>query len=224
MALTAHQTPTVVWLVEDDPGYRTSISFLLGHTSGLSCPEAFGDCETALDLLDAYADRAKPFALPNVLLLDINLPGLNGLDAIEAFKQRLPKTQVVMLTIRDDPDTIYTAFAAGASGYLFKNANVDEIIEAVRQAARGGMLMPAPVASKVLSLFQQTPAPDDFGLSEREREVLAEMAEGYTQKEIAARLFVSPNTVNTHIQHIYAKLHVHCAPEAVAKAIRAGLI
>jgi DNA-binding NarL/FixJ family response regulator len=129
-----------------------------------------------------------------------------------------------MLTIRDDAETIYAALRAGASGYLIKNDQVDQIVAAIREAAQGGTLMPAPVARKVLGFFQQQESKPDYGLTEREMEVLQEMTEGYVQKEIADRLFISPSTVNTHIQHIYEKLHVHSGIEAVAKALRERLV
>lgn len=225
--LTGMNTSSItVWIVEDRADYRETVSHLLNHVSGMACPMAFEDCESALELLDAHAGRVRPWTLPDVLLLDVNLPGMSGLDGISALKTRLPRTHIVMLTIRDDKEAIHRSLQAGASGYLFKNTSLDHIIEAVRQAANGGLLMPASVAEKVLHFFQSSGAvpQDDFGMTPREIEVLREMADGYTQKEIADRLFIAPSTVNTHLQHIYEKLHVRCGPEAVAKAIRAGLI
>jgi DNA-binding NarL/FixJ family response regulator len=159
-----------------------------------------------------------------VLLLDVNLPGMSGLDGLGALKARLPAARVVMLTIRDDAETIYAALGAGASGYLLKNADPDQLAAAVEAARNGGMLMPGPVARKVLAAFEgPTPTPD-YGLTDRERDVLREMVQGHTQKEIAERLFVSPSTVNTHVQHIYEKLHVHSGSAAVAKAVRERLV
>lgn len=217
--------PTItVWVIEDDLQYRQTLAYLLDHTSDLRCGQTFEACEEALDLLDAYEGRAKPEWWPDVVLLDVNLPGLSGIEGLGRLKAHLPKTQILMLTIRDDADTIYEALRAGASGYLVKNAGVDQIIAAVREASQGGTLMTAPVARKVLSFFQQqTAMPPDYGLTEREKDVLREMTEGRTQKEIADKLFISPHTVNTHIQHIYKKLHVHSGVEAVAKAIRERL-
>lgn len=214
-----------VWIVEDDGEFRKTLTFLLDNTSGMACGHVFGSCEEALDLLDEFSGRARPWDLPDVLLLDINLPGLSGLEGIGRLKTLLPGTGIVMLTIRDDADTIYEAFRAGASGYLLKNAGVDQIISAVREAHQGGTLMPAPVARKVLAFFQQQGAAvPDYGLTDREKDVLREMTEGRAQKEIADRLYVSPSTVNSHIQHIYEKLHVHSGIEAVAKALRERLV
>lgn len=215
---TAHTI--TIWVIEDEPGYRTTLKDLLDNVSGMNCAFAFEDCESVLDMLSTYEGRARPWNQPDVLMLDINLPGLNGIEGIGALKTHLTGTRIVMLTINDDAETIYAAFQAGASGYLFKNSSVDQIIDAIRQAALGGLLMPAPVADKVLRFFQQAPSGEDPGLTEREKEVLREMAKGYSQKEIATRLFISPHTVNAHVRNIYEKIHVRCAAEAVAVAIR----
>jgi DNA-binding NarL/FixJ family response regulator len=214
----------IVWVVEDDTSFRDTLAFLLEHTTGMTCGHTFGSVEDALAYADAYEGRSTSWPQRDVMLLDVNLPGMTGLDGIAALKARLPDTQIVMLTIRDSANTIFDAFRAGASGYLLKNAGVDRIVAAVREAAAGGMLMPAPVARQVLGLFQRHKTPSDYGLTEREVEVLREMTEGCTQKEIAERLFVSPSTVNTHVQRIYAKLHVRSATEAVAKVLRERLL
>lgn len=218
-------TPIVVWVIEDDKELRSTVKQVLDSWSKLQCPLDFGSCEEALELLENYKHRAKPFDMPDVILLDVNLPGISGIQGIERIKELLPNTKIIMLTIEGDSNTIYSAFSAGASGYLIKNSSVDQIIDAVQQASEGGMLMPPTVATKVLAYFQKDKIPEvDFGLSLREIEVLKEMAEGQTQREIADRMFIAPATVNTHIQHIYQKLHVNCAPGAVAKAIRNNLI
>jgi len=213
-----------VWVIEDDSEFRETLAFLLDNTSGMKCGGAHGDVETALDWVDSYQRRSRPWPRPDVLLLDINLPGLSGIEGLGHIKAKLPDTRIVMLTIRDDANTIVSAFQKGASGYLLKNAGVDRIIAAVREARSGGMLMPAPVARQVLDIFRQQAPDQDYGLTDREKEVLNEMVSGRTQKEIAERLFVSPNTINTHVQHIYDKLHVHSGTEAVAKAVRERLV
>ena len=216
---------TVIWVIEDDHKFRGTLKQLFDNWSTMQCPLDFGSCVEALELIDAYSNRPTPFSKPDVIILDVNLPEINGLEGIGLIKQRLPETQIVMLTIRDDTDSIYRAFQEGASGYLIKGSGMDEIINAIQQASLGGMLMPAPVAAKVKTYFKQDlPNTQEFGLSLREKEVLEEMASGYTQKEMADRLDVSPNTINTHVQNIYSKLHVRCAPEAVAKAIRNKVI
>jgi DNA-binding NarL/FixJ family response regulator len=213
-----------VWVIEDDSEFRETLSFLLDNTSGMKCGGAHSDVETALDWVNSYQRQSRPWPRPDVLLLDINLPGLSGIEGLGRIKAKLPDTRIVMLTIRDDANTIVSAFQQGASGYLLKNAGVDRIIAAVREAHSGGMLMPAPVARQVLDIFRQQTPDHDYGLTDREKEVLNEMVSGRTQKEIAERLFVSPNTINTHVQHIYDKLHVHSGTEAVAKAVRERLV
>ena len=220
-----HEASIVVWTIEDRPAYRNTLTTLLNNLSDMQCPQAFEDCESALSFLDDKADSPILWSKPDVLLLDVELPGIDGVEGISALKERLPMTKIIMLTIRDDTDTIVASFKAGASGYLFKDASAEEIIEAVRQGARGGLLMPGNVAQKVLQFFKEDGEPtNDFDLSPRELDVLQEMAYGFSQKEIAQRLFISPATVNSHISHIYQKLHVRCAAAAVAFAIRNNLV
>ena len=214
--------PATVWIVEDDAGYRDAVAATLAPSADVQ--RVFGSVEDALAWADAHAGRAPAGGWPDVLLLDVNLPGLTGIEGLGALKARLPGTRIVMLTIRDDADTIYGALGAGASGYLLKDAPADQIAAAVEAARAGGMLMPGPVARRVLARFEQPAPAPDYGLTERERDVLREMVLGHTQKEIAARLFVSVNTVNTHVQHLYEKLHVHNGSAAVAKALRERLL
>lgn len=211
-----------IWIIEDDVKFRDTVTLLIKNTPNMVCHNAFGSCEDALEYLKA-AKKNKEWTPPHVLLLDVNLPGKSGIESIGALKTHMPDTSIVMLTIRDDSDTIYKALRNGASGYLFKNAGVHEIISVIKESRSGGTLMPAPVARKVLGLFHEEPT-KDYGLTAREREVLEEMSQGYTQKEIGVRLFITENTVNTHIQNIYAKLHVRSGIEAVARALRERLI
>jgi DNA-binding NarL/FixJ family response regulator len=214
--MTTNTSDIRIWLVEDDESYRQTLSFVVGKTEYFNVEFEFGDCEAAID-------AARNGHSADVILLDVNLPGLSGVEGLSTLKRLVPSARIVMLTIIDDAATIFEAFQNGASGYLLKNSSVDKIIAAVREAASGGMLMPAPVAEKVLAHFHR-PDREDYGLTSREQDVLEEMGRGYSQKEIADRLFVSPHTVNTHIQHIYDKLHVRSGLEAVAKAFREGLI
>lgn len=205
-----------VWIVEDDAGYREALAAALAP----AVRQTFGSVEDAV----AWAAVAPPREAPDVALLDVNLPGMTGIEGLALFKARLPATRFVMLTIRDDAATVYAALGAGASGYLLKSAGADEILAAVEAARAGGMLMPAPVARLLLAQFApDAPAPD-YGLTARERDVLTEMTGGYTQKEIAERLFVAPTTVNSHVQSLYEKLHVRTASAAVAKAVRERIV
>ena len=212
----------VVWLVEDDADYRGAVAELVGgHVRSV---ETFGSVEAVLSRVDSLGRATPEGGWPEVVLLDVNLPGVTGIEGLGELKARLPGSVVVMLTIRDDAETIYAALGAGASGYLLKSASPDELLGAIREARAGGMLMQRQVARLVLAAFEdRRPAPD-YGLTRRETEVLAEMVEGHTQPEIADRLFVSLSTVNSHVQNIYAKLHVHNGSAAVAKAVRERLV
>ncbi len=213
----------MVWMIEDDTVFRDTFASVFELSPDVSCTGLFGSCEDAFAYINSADYVADTTLAPDVVLLDINLPGKSGLEGLETLKDLLPQSRIVMLTIRDEAETIFEAFRKGASGYLPKNAPVDEILDAVNEAYRGGTLMPAPVARKVLATLQSGPT-KDYDLSDREVDVLREMTNGKSQQAIADALFVSRHTVNTHIQHIYEKLHVHSGIEAVAKALRERLV
>ena len=208
-------THVSVWIVEDDVDFRDAFCEVVGPEVALD--GVFESVEEAVAHLDLSAGQ------PDVVLLDVNLPGLSGIDGIDAIKARAPSARIVMLTIKDDPGTIADALGAGASGYLTKGASVEDLLGAIRQAHAGGMLMQPAVARAVRAAFERAPVPD-YGLTDRERDVLREMVAGGTQREIAERLFVSASTVNSHVQHVYEKLHVHSGSAAVAKAVRERLV
>lgn len=211
--------PIRMWIVEDDTEYRAGLTRLIERTAGLQLARAFPTAEAVLRELEWSKDERGP----EVVLMDVNLPGMNGLDCLVRVKARFPEAAIVMLTIRDDRDTIFGALCSGASGYIPKNCPVDELIAAIQQAHRGGMLMPAAVAKKVMAQLSR-PTAAEYGLSSREKDVLAGMVEGLSQKEVANALGISVATVNVHVQHIYAKLHVNSSSTAVAKAIRERLV
>ena len=213
---------TVVWLVEDDADYRGAVSEWVGQHA--RAVETFGSVEEAVARIDAVRGGTPDPGWPDVVLLDVNLPGASGVEGVAEVKGRLPGAAVVMLTIRDDAETVYAALGAGASGYVLKGARPDELLAAVREGQSGGMLMQRRVARLVRAAFEDRRPPPDYGLTARESEILAEMVEGHTQPQIAERLFVSLSTVNTHVQSIYAKLHVHTGSAAVAKAVRERLV
>ena len=214
---------SAVWIVEDDPDYRETVAECVGGAVG--AVEAFGSVAEAVARLDSFRAGAAPDGgWPSAVLLDVNLPGMSGIDGVAEIKRRLPATSVVMLTIRDDPETLYAALGAGASGYLLKTATADEIRAALDEAHGGGVLVRGRVAELVLGAFEaHRPAPD-YGLTPREADVLREMAAGRTQPQIAERLFVTASTVNSHVQSVYAKLHVNNANAAVAKAVRERIV
>lgn len=211
-----------VWIVEDEDLYRTEIADLIDETGGMYCPHAFPSCEALIAALEAQTEDE----LPAIILMDISLPGgMNGVEGAARVKALLPTTQVIMLTIHEEDDTVFDALRAGASGYLLKNVSEERLIEGIREARRGGVPMTSAIARKVLNLFRQQATPGvDYGLTKREKEILHFLVDGHQLKQIAEELFVSRHTVDSHIRNIYAKLHVHSRARAVVKAVREGLI
>jgi len=198
-------------VVEDDVSVRNILSGWLENASGFVCAGVFADVESALSEIS----RVKP----DVVLLDINLPGLSGIECVRQLKPRLPSTQFVMLTVYEDSNHIFDALSAGATGYLIKTTSREAVIAALREVHAGGSPMSGNIARKVVqSLHQPKPTlkPSE-DLSKRENEVLGLLAQGYLYKEIADSLGISIETVNTYIRRIYEKLHVHSRAQAVAR-------
>jgi DNA-binding NarL/FixJ family response regulator len=202
-----------VALVEDDAGVRQRLANVLKQAPGITCAGSFATAEEAV--------QAIPQLRPQVVFMDINLPDHNGVWAVQQLSPLLPRTQIVMLTVHDDTDTIFQSLAAGASGYLLKPVQSAEFIDAVRNVSSGGVPMASNIARKIIHSFAQ-PAPaaastEMESLTDREREVLDHLAKGYLYKEVADRLNISYRTVHTHIEHIYEKLHVRSRTQAVAR-------
>ena len=210
--------PTTLWVIEDNGSYRNSIAALLESTRGLCCTHAFRSCEEALKTLEEdYA--------PEIILMDIGLPGMSGIEGLARIKAISPSTGLIMLTVFDDEKKIFEAICAGASGYLLKSAQPQEITGAVRQVLGGGAAMDARIARKVLDMFSRLSVPmGEYGLTGREKEILHLMVDGLTAKGIAEKLFLSLRTIDTHVKNIYTKLHVHSRSGAVAKAFRERLL
>jgi DNA-binding NarL/FixJ family response regulator len=209
--------PISVWLIEDNHSFRNTIARVLNKVPGLSCAHNFSNSE---DALDALANGA----LPDVALVDVELPGMNGILAVRRMKSMSPATRIIMLTVFDDDDKIFKAVCAGASGYLLKTAPVESIVESIRDVYKGGAPMTPRVARSVLDMFSKLMAPQhDYGLTSRERNILELMTQGLIKKEIADQLSLSYHTVDTHLRNIYAKLHVHTRSGAVAKALKERL-
>ena len=204
--------PIRVAIVEDDLRWRTNLERLLRDTEGLECVGSFRSGEEAVENL--------PSKNPNVVLMDINLPGISGVECTRQLRISLPNTLIVMLTVYDDSDRIFQALQMGASGYLLKRAPADEIIQAIQDVHKGGAPMSAYIARKVVQSFQrQAPtAKSDEVLSKRESEVLGYVARGYSDKEVADALGLSPATVRSYLKNIYGKLHVHSRTQAILKA------
>lgn len=200
-----------VSIVEDDARVRVSFSRLVDQAPGFCCVSQHSCAEDALEAL--------PAVRPHVVLMDINLPGISGVECIHALKTRLPDAQVVMLTVYEDTDLIFGALSAGATGYLLKRTPPDELLRGIRDVHRGGSPMTSHIARKVVQFLRQAPpeGPAEETLSPREREVLDYLSRGYLYKEIAAELTLSYDTVHTYVRRIYEKLQVHSRTEAVAK-------
>ena len=207
-----------IWIVEDHAAFRRTLVRVLNAEAGLQCTRDFDSCEkvhTALGLDDA----------PDLILLDVGLPVMSGLDGIRLIKERAPKTLVVILTVFEDDDKVFRAICAGAAGYLLKTSGVAEITQAVCDALAGGSPMTPRIARRVLDMFSKfAPKQSDYGLSEREKEILQLMTTGLIKKEIADKLTLSIHTVDTYLRRIYEKLEVNTRTGAVAKALKEGLV
>lgn len=201
-------------IVEDDRGLRESITQYIAASRGFQCVSQYASAEEALEHL--AQDK------PDVVLMDINLDGMSGIECARRLKAAAPAIQILMLTVFDDTEQIFNALAAGASGYLLKRVNPPKLLEAIREVHAGGSPMSGPIARKVVSSFQarQASIPQKANLSPREREVLECLAQGRAYKQISDQLGVSIDTIRTYIRRIYEKLHVCSRTEAVAKYLR----
>lgn len=211
------ETLTAV-VIEDQREIREGLQVLINGTPGYRCTAAFGSMEEVFS-----GPAADP---PQVILLDIGLPGLSGLEGIPLLLARYPKAAILVLTIYDDDERIFRALCAGASGYLLKKTPPARLLENLREAMDGGAPMSLEVARKVITLFRKFQPPETAGhnLSPHELRLLRLLSEGHNYKTAAGKLGVSVNTVSFHMRHIYEKLHVHSKSEAVAKALRSGIL
>lgn len=206
--------PITISIVEDNDQLRGTLARMLDRTEGFKCISQFPTAEAALESL--------PKERPEVVLMDINLPGMNGVECVRKLKQVAPQIQSVMLTAYEDTDNIFAALAAGATGYLLKRAPRAELLDAIRDVHNGGSPMTAHIARKVVLSFQKTGVSPQSteNLSAREQEVLDCLSKGFLYKEIAEKIGISYETVHTYIRRIYEKLQVRTRTEAVAKFLR----
>jgi DNA-binding NarL/FixJ family response regulator len=206
--------PTTVSIVEDNDKLRGTLARVINRADGFRCVSDYANAEDAL--------KGLPQVRPNVVLMDINLPGMNGVECVRQLKQLLPQTQVMMLTVYEDTENIFNALTAGASGYMLKRTSSKELLEAIQEVHRGGSPMTMHIARKVVSSFQKTAATAQpaENLSEREQQVLDLLSQGLMYKEIADKLNISYETVHTYIRRIYEKLQVRTRTEAVTKFLR----
>jgi DNA-binding NarL/FixJ family response regulator len=210
-------------VVEDNQAAQEALRMLIDGTHGFQCIGAYGSAELALDGLAAPATRSMP---PDVLLLDINLPGMTGSEAVRHFHERYPAMSILMLTLHDDEDRIFESLCNGASGYLLKKTPPARLLEAIREAREKGAPLSPEIAHKVVRLFRDIRPPSrvEADLTRLEVKLLSLLAEGYSYQSAADAMRVSINTVRNYIRSIYDKLHVHSKSEAVSKALKAGLI
>jgi DNA-binding NarL/FixJ family response regulator len=205
-------------IVEDKRDIREGLAMLINGTAGYRCTGSYASMEEAL--------RNISRALPEVVLCDIGLPGMSGIEGIRLLKEKFPALQLLMLTIYEDDERIFDALCAGASGYLLKRTPPARLLEALREAVTGGAPMSPEIAARVVSLFREIRPPErsDCALTPHESRLLKLLVEGYNYTTAAAELAVSYNTVKFHMRHIYEKLQVHSKSEAVAKALRNRLV
>ena len=203
--------PIKIAIVEDDEKVRTSLVELIDSAENLCCVSQHPTAESALTGL--------VMSRPDIVVMDINLPGMDGVACVRRLRELLPNTQVVMLTVYENTSIIFNALSAGACGYLLKPTSPEKLIESIRDVYAGGSPMSSHIARKVVAFFRQTPDPvhEYENLSIREQEVLECLARGFLYREIAEKLKISYTTVHTHIRHIYEKLHVRSRTQAVAK-------
>lgn len=209
-----------VAIIEDNETIREGLSALINGTEGYKCIAAFRDCETFLTKLNQLD--------PDVVLMDIGLPGMSGIEGVQQAIKKNPDLNILMLTIYEDSEKVFDALCSGASGYLVKKTPPAKLLEAIKDAYEGGSPMSSGIARQVINAFKETKVKnstaEDYKLSSREVEVLNLLADGYNYQEIAENMFISVDTVRHHIRNIYKKLHVHSQSEAVAKAIRKKII
>ncbi len=209
-----------VAIVEDNDTIREGLSALINGTDGYKCAAVFRDCESFLSKLNQLQI--------DVVLMDIGLPGMSGIEGVQKAINKKPELNILMLTIYEESEKVFDALCAGATGYLVKKTPPAKLLEAIKDAYEGGSPMSSGIARQVINAFKESKTKDtaneNYNLSSREIEVLNLLADGYNYQEIAEALFISVDTVRHHIRNIYKKLHVHSQSEAVAKAIRKKII
>lgn len=218
----SEQEPRQVWIVEDGRLLRDTLRAIVEQQDDLQCTLAVGSCERMFDALDA-GDR------PDIVLMDLNLPGASGIEGTRRLHQQVPACPVVILTVHDDDVHVFEALRAGAAGYLLKPSSPDELLTAVREAWEGAAQINPQIGRRILDYFshledEPRAAGPDYGLSPRQKEVLQLVVDGLDKPAIARRLRLSYHTVGNHVRNIYQKLSVSSRSQAVAKAIREDLV
>lgn len=213
------QVPVRVVIFDDNPKRRDGLTMLIDTTETMECVGAFNDCSEVVRNLED--------TVPDVVLMDIDMPKVNGIEGLLALRPHFPELKVLMQTVFEDDEKVFAAICAGADGYILKQASPELLLRGITEVLDGGAPMTPTIARKVLQLFSKQNNPqqkDSFDLTKRELEILEYLVKGYSYKMIANECFVSYATVNTHISKIYKKLHVQSAAGAVSLAIREGLV
>lgn len=211
--------PVDIIIIEDNELLRDSLKEAINKSSSIRCKNAFNSGEAALDFI------VSEDLVPEIILLDIGLPGINGIDLIPEIRKLTPTSKIIILTVHDDNENVFNAICAGASGYLLKDLSADKIVNSITEVLNGGAPMNSHIAKKVLNMFRdQNIKSDGYGLSDREREILSLLVDGLSKRQIADKIFLSHHTVDSHIRNIYAKLEVHSRSSAISKAIREKLL
>ena len=204
-------------IFEDNQKFRESLEFLIVTSPDMELCGSFEDTNRLLQRIESLQ--------PDVVLMDINIPGKNGIAATQEIKAHFPDVQICIQTVFEEDDKVFASLCAGASGYILKNTAPDKIVQAIREVADGGAFFTPSIAKKVLLNFQQHPQSTEYvQLTEREKEVLKSLVDGMGYKQIAEKIYLSVHTVHTHLRNIYEKLHVNSKSEAVAKALKNRLV
>jgi len=205
-------------IYEDNPQLREGLTMLIDGTDGFNVLASFKNCNEVLEQVEAFS--------PDVILMDIDMPGINGLEGLKRIRQINQKVKVLMLTVFDDNRNVFEALKHGANGYILKKTPPHKLLEYIQEASTGGAPMTASIATQVLQMFaaMNNNSNDQYNLSDREKEVLQWLVNGYSYKMIAAEMFIAIDTVRSHIKKIYEKLQVNSKSEAVAKAFKDKLV
>jgi DNA-binding NarL/FixJ family response regulator len=207
-----------VMLYEDNPQLREGLTMLIDGSDGFTVLASYKNCDNVTDEVDAWK--------PDVILMDIDMPGTNGIEGLKRIRAKNSDVKILMLTVFDDNKNVFEAIRSGANGYVLKKTPPAKLLEYIEEAASGGAPMTASIATQVLKMFSQvnTTQNEDYNLSDREKQVLQLLVDGYSYKMIASEMFISIDTVRSHIKKIYEKLHVNSKSEAVAKAFKDRLL